>query len=508
MLQVAPLITELQSLGLRLPRAGLRRQGGAGPAEGGTLLAAGRAFNVPTASPFVTDSPFSLDDSGGELWVRRGGTRLLQVDLPPRPRFYHERDQQGTPLRQLALLHGADCLATTVLQTCVYWPEPTRCRFCGIELSLRGGQTTDRKTPEQLARAALRAHELDGVRHVVLTTGATREGREELRLLADCARAIKRSAGLPVHAQFCPPREPGAMAALQDSGIDAVGIHIESMDPAALKWVAPAKAAMGLKRFQAAWQEAVEVFGPGQVESFLIAGLGESPESLITGADMLAELGVYPFVVPLRPIPGSLLQADRPPSPEVMDRIYRGVARVLQRRGLHSSQCAAGCVRCGACGALWAYELEPAEMVCHRARTSGELARALAIRHQVFVREQGIVKRTDQDQEDRRSIHLVAEHQGEIVGTVRVFQTREGRNQWVGGRLAVAREHRSSGAGQLLVRYAMLTVKREGCTRFLATVQQKNVPFFQYIGWRKEGEPFDLHDWPHQLMVADLDRVE
>lgn len=507
MLPVAPLITEMQSRGLRLRRSALRRRGGAGPAEGGTLLAGGRAFNVPMASGFVSDSPYSLGELDGELWVHRGAEALLQVDLPASPRFYAEQDEDGTPLRQLALLHGADCLATTVLQTCAYWPEPTRCRFCGIQLSLQGGQTIARKTPAQMARVASAAQALDGVTHVVLTTGATREGMAELDHLADCAAAIKQAAGLPVHAQFCPPSRPGAMAGLKASGVDTVGIHIESMAPAALARVAPAKAAMGLPRFMAAWQEAVEVFGPGQVESFLIAGLGESPQSLIEGADVLADMGVYPFVVPLRPIPGSLLQQDRPPEPQVMDRIYRGVAKAMQRRGLHSADCLAGCVRCGACGALWAYELEPADMVCHRARTSGETAEALAIRHQVFVREQGIVSETDQDQEDQRSIHLVARRHNEIIGTVRVFMTGQAENEWVGGRLAVSREHRSSGAGQMLVRHAMLTVKREGCTRFLATVQQKNVAFFEYIGWQREGDIFELHQWPHQLMVADLSRV-
>ncbi len=60
---------------------------------------------------------------------------------------------------------------------------------------------------------------------------------------------------------------------------------------------------MGLTRYRKSWQEAVRIFGPNQVSSFILAGLGENPENVLWGSDLLADMGVYPFVVPLRPIP-------------------------------------------------------------------------------------------------------------------------------------------------------------------------------------------------------------
>ena len=62
---------------------------------------------------------------------------------------------------------------------------------------------------------------------------------------------------------------------LKEAGVDTVGIHIESFDFKILSQVAPAKAAMGLERYEKAWKMAVEIFGPNQVSSFLIVGLGE-----------------------------------------------------------------------------------------------------------------------------------------------------------------------------------------------------------------------------------------
>ena len=61
-----------------------------------------------------------------------------RVEPVARPRFYDLATADGVPYEQLARLHGTDVLATTVVQTCIRYPEATRCRFCAIEASLDG----------------------------------------------------------------------------------------------------------------------------------------------------------------------------------------------------------------------------------------------------------------------------------------------------------------------------------------------------------------------------------
>jgi hypothetical protein len=64
------------------------------------------------------------------------------------------------------------------------------------------------------------------------------------------------------------------------------------------------------------------------------------------------DIGVYPFVVPFRPVAGSLM-ADLPaPSREYTEPIYRKVAAFLSERGLGADTAVAGCARCQACSAL------------------------------------------------------------------------------------------------------------------------------------------------------------
>ena len=66
----------------------------------------------------------------------------------------------------------------------------------------------------------------------------------------------------------------------------------------------------------------------------------------------MAELGVYPYVLPLRPVPGTLLDNYKPPSPDEMIEIYEKVAAVIKANHLSSKSSKAGCVRCGACSSI------------------------------------------------------------------------------------------------------------------------------------------------------------
>jgi hypothetical protein len=60
-----------------------------------------------------------------------------------RPRVYDLSTADGVPYEKIARLHSAGVLTTTVLQTCVRYPEAERCRFRAVEEPLRAGATRD-----------------------------------------------------------------------------------------------------------------------------------------------------------------------------------------------------------------------------------------------------------------------------------------------------------------------------------------------------------------------------
>jgi hypothetical protein len=100
----------------------------------------------------------------------------------------------------------------------------------------------------------------------------------------------------------------------------------------------------------------VRVFGRNRVSTYLLVGLGEDPDDLVAGALRLADRGVYPFVVPYRPLAGTLAMADGvgPPEPVVLESVTRRVAVGLRARGMFGADQGAGCAACGACSALQA----------------------------------------------------------------------------------------------------------------------------------------------------------
>ena len=501
------IITEIQSLGIRVPADVHGRKGGAGPAEGKSFIMGRFPVNAPISAHYVSRSPYSLMATDTGWLLLKNGQSVSPIVVLPEPAFYSKTTRDGISLRNIALLHGKDCIATTVLQHCVHWKRSQKCSFCATETSIKNNTTVARKTPEQLADVAMTARNLDGVSHMVLTSGTGDPPGSEISYLADCVRAIKAVVDMPVQVQFAPPPSFDRIDLLKEAGVDAVGIHVESFDVNILSRVAPAKAQIGIHHYIKAWKKAVELFGPNRVSSFLIVGLGESPESILWGSEFLADLGVYPFVVPLRPIPGSILEKALPPDPEIMKQIYDSVARILGKKGISTEKTLAGCVRCGACSALGAYEKTASDIICHSARNADENNQAFAIRQAVFVEEQGIFKDSDRDGNDQDCIHIVAKAAGSIVGTVRIFPVRQDTGHWIGGRLAVKQAYRTGRTGSLLVKEAMKRVKKNGCTFFTADIQEKNVRFFKKLGWEPIG-PVTMHyGIPHKPMKADLSLV-
>ena len=325
------------------------RKGGAGPTGGRHFtLPDETCVEIPLQGRFVENSPYSLVQVDGNWRVTRGTRLLAEVKPVPRPRFYEKSTSDGTLMRKIAVLHGKDCLASTVYSKCVYWSSGKQCRFCGIELW--HNDRLIQKKPIQLGEVAEEAFKEGVSKHVTLTTGTPPGQDKGALMLAEAARAIKERVNMPVHVQLEPPRNKEFLETLHRAEVDTVGIHIESFDKKILNAVCPVKS--NLKDYFEAWENAVELFGEGQVSTFVIAGLGETDESILRGAEKAASIGVIPYLLPLRPISGTALEEASPPTPKRMIELYQGVAETLHKFGLDPRKCEAGCVRCGACSAL------------------------------------------------------------------------------------------------------------------------------------------------------------
>ncbi len=353
-------MTELQSFGLRLADPGAAanagvasRRGGAGPSDHKAVTIDGHTIMVPVHTGSAHQSPFVVD--GGEL--RRASIPIAQISFPKAPRFYALQTMDGVPYSQIATLHGADVLATTVLQTCIrYESRRKACKFCAIGQSLAAGRTIAHKTPAQLAEVARAAVLLDGVKHMVMTTGTPHTSDRGAAVLTESAFAIKAAVDLPLQGQCEPPDDDRWFERMRAAGIDTLGMHLEVVTPELRELIMPGKAQVPVARYMQAFEAAVGVFGRGQVSTYILAGLGDTREAILSTCERLLALGVYPFVVPFVPISGTPLEDHAPPTPEFMKDLLQPLGAMVGAAGLRSGDIKAGCGKCGACSSLSVYE--------------------------------------------------------------------------------------------------------------------------------------------------------
>ena len=354
-------LVELQSFGARLdvPVGDRGRCGGAGPSDDKAFLLDGIPAMVPTLGGFAQESPYAVIRSDdGKYSVTSNGRTVMPVEFVSTPKFYDLKTKDGISYKEIAVLHGLDVLATTVSQRCVRWRrDGERCHFCAIENSLVSGATISLKTPDQLAEVAEAAVRLDGIKHMIMTTGTMNYHDMGVKYLINCTRAIKDIVpDLGIQVQFEPPENLDDMKLLYEAGVETVGIHLESFSQDTRERITPGKATISIERYFEAFKKAVGIFGRNQVSTYIIVGFGDSEESIVEGCRQIAELGVYPFVVPLRPLMGTPLENVRPPEPKLMDRIYKQVAKNNREYELAYRNSKAGCARCGACSGITAFE--------------------------------------------------------------------------------------------------------------------------------------------------------
>jgi predicted GNAT family N-acyltransferase len=121
------------------------------------------------------------------------------------------------------------------------------------------------------------------------------------------------------------------------------------------------------------------------------------------------------------------------------------------------------------------------------------------IRREVFIREQGIPESEEWDGEDAACIHVVATLNREPVGTGRLNPAGKI------GRIAVMSGTRGRGIGTRILRCLILEARRHGIREPFLHAQVQAVPFYERLGFSREGEKFDEAGIPHVRMSLVLE---
>lgn len=121
------------------------------------------------------------------------------------------------------------------------------------------------------------------------------------------------------------------------------------------------------------------------------------------------------------------------------------------------------------------------------ARDASEREGLLALRHDVFVEEQGVPRELEIDEHDATAVHMVAFDRDRLVGTCRVVQ--EGR-QAKFGRLVVQRAARGRGIGAALLAEAERRARTMGCDRMVLAAQTSAMGLYEQAGYSARGDVF------------------
>ncbi len=140
----------------------------------------------------------------------------------------------------------------------------------------------------------------------------------------------------------------------------------------------------------------------------------------------------------------------------------------------------------------------PLHATVKRVTSDAELARAYAIRIRVFVKEQGVPRDIELDDDDPRAIHFLAMAGDRAVGTARVVLHHGAAKI---GRMAVLKSYRRRGVGAKLLSRALTVARRLKARRIYLHAQVAVSAFYQRMNFRAVGAIFDEAGIPHRKMI-------
>ncbi|MFI0899541.1 GNAT family N-acetyltransferase [Streptomyces sp. NPDC020983] len=131
------------------------------------------------------------------------------------------------------------------------------------------------------------------------------------------------------------------------------------------------------------------------------------------------------------------------------------------------------------------------------------MAAVHAIRHEVFVVEQGVPAELEWDGKDGRAVHALAEGRGTgrlLLGADAAAKNGGDEQFAVLGRLAVLKAERGTGLGALLVRALEEEAARLGCAGVYLEAQVHAIGFYEKLGYTAYGPPFQDAGIAHRAM--------
>lgn len=137
------------------------------------------------------------------------------------------------------------------------------------------------------------------------------------------------------------------------------------------------------------------------------------------------------------------------------------------------------------------------------ARNAEDVRGALAVREEVFCREQGVPREEEIDWRDEEALHVVAlgPDSGRVIGTLRLLPDADRAKI---GRVAVERDWRRRGIAARMLALALAGARERGCASARLASQLEATRLYEQAGFAVESDEFDDAGIPHVWMGRSL----
>ena len=285
-------------------------------------------------------SPYLIDVVDGRLVLTTEGRVLAEVRYPKTPDYYAKSLPDGTPYHEIV----AFGTFITIFRNCQHWGAREECKFCDINENVRQMKlsrdftlTAPVKSVEDVVRVCDEVAG-DARRHGVSAPGfvlsggsitKTLHGKSEVDFYEEYIRAIKGSSAKPRITFEVNARPRAEVERYKAAGADNIHFNMEVWDKRLFEWINPGKAErVGWDNWVHWMCDAVEVFGPGNVQPSFVSGVemarphgfqsvAEAVNSTSAGFEYLMSRGILPRPQQWRREPSTALckEADQPPVP-------------------------------------------------------------------------------------------------------------------------------------------------------------------------------------------------
>ena len=175
-------------------------------------------------------------------------------------------------------------------------------------------------------------------RHVTLSTGTKLTDGKGLEDLVETAVVIKQKAKVNLTLNFEPLSDMGLLETLlqkgKANGATTALCNIECFDESLREDIMPLKGKNRVADYLKVWRKCVDTFAHNEVYTMVIAGIGESDESILKGVELAASVGVVASIVPHTPMRRAVYEDMQPPAVERMLRLYENALPIYERYGL------------------------------------------------------------------------------------------------------------------------------------------------------------------------------